>query len=125
MALAVADGVNFSAMRAGDRADDEESEASSLHLETGASGNAIKAFEDAFQFRRGNADAAIGDAQRDVFIVGGASMRTETSTWSREYFTALSSKLETAVRNSAGSPRSMTGAALAETGSKCRTPGAR
>ena len=51
-------------------------------------------------------------------------MRTATSTWSREYFTALSSKLETAVRNSTGSPRSIMGAAFAEMGSKCRTPGA-
>ena len=57
-------------MRARDGAHDEQAEAGSLDLKTGASGNAIETFEDAFQFRRGNADAAIADAQRDVFIVG-------------------------------------------------------
>ncbi len=56
-------------MRARDGAHDEEAEAGAFDLKTGATGNAIEAFEDAFEFWRGDADAAIGDAQRDVFIV--------------------------------------------------------
>ena len=55
-------------MRAGDSANNEKAQAGALHLKTGTAGNAIETFEDAFQFGRRNADAAIGNAQRDVFI---------------------------------------------------------
>src|SRR6202034_323426 len=68
-ALAFAGGVNFSAMRARNGAHDEQAQSGSLHLKTRASGNAIETFEDAFEFGRGDADAAVGDAQRDMFVV--------------------------------------------------------
>ena len=59
MAFAFAGGVDFAAMRARDGAHDEEAEARALQLETSAPRHAIKALEDALQFRRGDADAVI------------------------------------------------------------------
>ncbi len=63
-------GLDPATVLARDGADEEESEAGAFDLDGVAAGDAVEALEDAFQLGLRNAEAAVGDGERDEGVVG-------------------------------------------------------
>ena len=65
-----AGGGDAAAVLAGDGADEEEAEAGALDADSVAAGDAVEALEDALELVGGDADAGVGDGERDVGVFG-------------------------------------------------------
>ena len=87
-----------------------------LHLRQRRS-NAVEALEDALQLSGRNADALVLDTQHDRVCRRMRRAARDTQRVAPEYFTALSSRLDTAVRRSSASPT--TAVALASSVADC------
>ena len=100
-----AGGGDVAAVLAGDGADQEEAEAGAFDLDSVAAGDAVEALEDALELVGGEADAGVGDGERDLGVA--RRWRWSSVTWTPlgEYLTALSRMLRTAVRRSSGKAR--------------------
>ena len=88
---------HLAAVVAGDVADDGETEAGAAGRPRPGAVDPVEPLEDAVEVTTGDADAGIGDRQRDPPVgTGSSATETTTSESSWEYFTALSRRLNIA-----------------------------